>query len=79
MDTSRIDTAITQIGAALTRIGLAGAVLSVVVGGIIYATSWGSSRQAETGKSAVIHAAIGSMLILSAGVLIGLVRSAFGG
>ncbi len=60
------------------NIALAVSAFALMVGAFIYMTSAGSPRQMETGKSAMVHALIGLVIVLAARSIAGVVRNAVG-
>lgn len=69
----------TTLAGDFTGIALAVAALSFVIGALIYMTAWGSSRQKEMGKTAMLDALLGLAFVLGAKSIIGLITSALGG
>lgn len=73
-----INTLFTSLAGSFTSIALAVAALSFVIGALIYMTAWGSSRQKEMGKTAMIDTLLGLALVLGARSIIGLITGALG-
>ncbi len=59
----------------LTGISLAAFVLFMIVGGLILMSASGNPKQAEKGKSAMMHAVGGFALIVTARAVAGLIQS----
>lgn len=73
-----INSLFTSLASSFTSIALAVAALSFVIGALIYMTAWGSSRQKEIGKTAMIDTLLGLALVLGARSIIGLITGALG-
>ena len=74
-----INSLFSTLAGDFTSIALAVAAFSFVVGAVIYMTAWGSSRQKEMGKTAMLDTLLGLALVLGAKSIIGLITGALGG
>lgn len=68
----------TNLAGTLSRVALSICVVAFMVGGIMYATAGGSSRQMETGKSAMLASAVGFAAVLLADTILRIIQTALG-
>jgi hypothetical protein len=57
-------------------VAVTGAAVFLAWGGFIYMSAAGNPRQMESGKSAIVNAIIGLVIVLSARVIAGMIQSA---
>jgi len=74
----RINTLFNNLITWGANVALAVAAFALMVGAFIYMTSGGSSRQMETGKSAMVHALIGLVIVLAAKSIATVIQNAIG-
>jgi hypothetical protein len=67
-----------NLAGTVSRVALPICVLAFMVGGIIYATAGGSSRQMETGKAAMVGSAVGFAAVLLASTILHIISNALG-
>lgn len=63
----------------LLSVAAAIAVLFIIIGGFMYVTSAGNAEQAEKGRTTLVNAVIGLIIIILAYVIVGVVNNIFGG